>query len=67
MMDSCPVDSDMLTVGPSGLVSAAEVAAAGAFEMPDYPSWATDSSSSSSSSYGVKIGLAALAAYLVFK
>ena len=68
MMDSCPVESDMLTVGPSGLVSPAEIAAGGGASIPVYPSWATDSSSSSSSSSSlIKFGLIAGAAYLVFK
>ena len=67
MMESCTLDSDMLTVDPSGILSPAEVAAGGGFAMPEYPSWATDSSSSSSSSTAVKIGLVGLAAYLLLK
>ena len=67
MMDSCSIDTEMLTVGPSGLVSAAEIAAGGGASMPEYPSWAESNSSSSSSSNLLTLGLVAGAVYLVFK
>lgn len=68
MMDSCSIDSEMLTVGPGGLVSAAEIAAGGGASMPDYPSWVeTSSYSSSSSSNLLTLGLVAGAAYLILK
>ena len=71
MMDSCSIDTDLLMVDPSGLMSPAEIAAGGVgASMPEYPSWAesnSSSSSSSSSSNLLTLGLVAGAAYLVFK
>jgi len=66
MMESCALDSDMLTVGPGGIVAPGDITSAAS--IPDYPSWATDSSlSSSSSSNLIKFGLIAGAAYLILK
>ena len=66
MMDSCPVESDMLTAGFAGIVAPGDITSAAS--IPDYPSWATDSSSSSSSSSSLlKFGLIAGAAYLILK
>jgi len=66
LMDSCSVDG-MLTAGSDGIVASGDITSA-AF-IPDYPSWATDSSTSSTSSGSslVKFGLVAGAAYLIFK
>lgn len=65
MMDSCAVDSDMLTAGSAGIVSPFDITSAAS--IPDYPSWVSSSSSSSSSSSLIKFGLIAGAAYLILK
>jgi len=69
MMDSCSVNSDMLTAGSAGIVAPGDITSAAT--IPDYPNWASSSSSSSSSSSNssnlLKLGLVAGAAYLILK